>query len=327
MRVLITGGTGFLGKKLTGALLREGALALDGGEPRRIERITLFDAAEGEDVPQDPRLELVTGDITEPETVRWLARDADLVWHLAAVVSAGAEADFDLGMAVNVDGTRLLLEALRATGRRPRLVFASGFAVFGGALPEVVTDETAPTPQSSYGMEKAVGELLVADYGRKGFIDGRSLRLPTIVVRPGKPNKAASTFASSIIREPLAGQEAVCPVPRETALYILSPRRVIEALLKAMQVADEAWGVNRTVPLPGITVTVGEMLDTLAAIAGKEVAARVRMAPDPLIQRIVASWPVRVEARHARALGFEADASFEAIVKAHVEDELEGVVR
>lgn len=327
MRVLITGGTGFIGGKLATALLREGTLTLDEGAPRRIERITLFDAGSGEGVPQDPRVEVVTGDITDAATVRWLARGADLVWHLAAVVSAAAEADFDLGMAVNVDGTRLLLEALRATGRRPRLVFTSGFAVLGGELPDVVTDETAPTPQTSYGMEKAVGELLVADYSRKGFVDGRSLRLPTIVVRPGRPNKAASTFASSIIREPLAGHEAVCPVSRDTAIYILSPRRAIEALLRAMQLTDAAWGVNRTLSLPGITVTIGEMLDTLAAVAGETVAGRVRIAPDPAIQRIVASWPVRVEARRAKALGFAADGSFEEIVRSHVEDELQGMVR
>lgn len=326
MRVLITGGAGFIGRKLAAALLREGAIPLD-GEPRRVERITLFDAAPGEGLPGDPRIEAVTGDVTDAATLRWLAQDADIVWHLAAVVSAAAEADFDLGMAVNVDGTRHLLEALRATGRRPRLVFTSGFAVFGGRMPDPITDDTAPTPQTSYGMEKAVGELLVADYSRKGFVDGRSLRLPTIVVRPGKPNKAASTFASSIIREPLAGREAVCPVPRETALYILSPRRAIEALLRAMTIPDETWGPSRTLPLPGITVTVGEMLDTLARVAGEAVAARVRMAPEPAIQRIVQSWPTRVEARRARELGFSADGSFEAIVRAHIEDELQGAVR
>ena len=191
-------------------------------------------------------------------------------------------------------------------------------------MPEVITDEFHTTPQSSYGTQKAIGELLVADYSRKGFVDGRTLRLPTIVVRPGKPNKAASTFASSIIREPLAGEEAVCPVERDTAIYILSPRRIIEALLRAMQLSDTAWGVNRTLPLPGITVTIGEMVDALARVAGEEVVGRIRWEPDLAVQRIVASWPVRAEARRARTLGFADDGSFDAIVRAHVEDELGG---
>jgi nucleoside-diphosphate-sugar epimerase len=326
MRILITGGTGFIGKKLAAALLRDGGLALDDGPLRPIEKITLFDAFPGEGVPQDPRADTVTGDIADPATVERVAAGADLVWHLAAVVSAAAEADFDLGYRVNVDGTRCLLEALRATGRRPRLVNTSGFAVFGGEMPEVIGDSFHPTPQSSYGTQKVIGELLVADYGRKGFVDGRSLRLPTIVVRPGKPNKAASTFASSIIREPLAGQEAVCPVARDTALYILSPRRVIEALLRAMRLPEVAWGSNRTLSLPGITVTLGEMVDALARVAGEAVTRRISWEPDPLVQRIVASWPSRAEGTRARAMGFAADRSFDEIVRSHIEDELGGRV-
>src|SRR4051794_40199574 len=230
MRVLITGGSGFIGRRLAAALLRSGTVTVDGAAPRPIERITLFDSVAGAECPQDERVECVTGDIADRTAVERVTAEADLVWHLAAVVSAAAEADFELGYQVNVDGTRTLLDALRKTGRRPRVVFASSFAVYGGDLPSVVGDEFHPVPQSSYGTQKAIGELLVADYSRKGFVDGRSLRLPTIVVRPGKPNKAASSFASSIIREPLAGQEVVCPVGQETAIYILSPRRVTEAL-------------------------------------------------------------------------------------------------
>lgn len=318
MRVLITGGGGFIGRKLALALLRDGSLAA--------ERITLFDTVPVEGLPADPRVEPVTGDITDPDAVARVASDADLVWHLAAVVSAAAEADFDLGSRVNLDGTRVLLEALRATGRRPRVVFASSFAVFGGDMPDVIADDFHPTPQTSYGTQKAIGELLVADYGRKGYVDGRSLRLPTIVVRPGKPNKAASTFASSIIRDPLAGREAVCPVGRDTAIYILSPRRVVEGLSRAMSLPESAWGMNRTLGLPGITVTVREMVDALERTAGPAAADRIVWRPDPAIQRIVAGWPVRAEARRARSMGFTDDGSFDAILDAHIEDELGGVL-
>jgi nucleoside-diphosphate-sugar epimerase len=326
MHILITGGGGFIGRKLAVALLCAGAVTLDDDVPRPVERITLFDSAPDADVPRDPRIELVTGDITDRSAVERVAADADLVWHLAAVVSAAAEADFELGYQINVDGTRLLLEALRATGRRPRVGFASGFAVFGGDMPQVITDEFHPTPQSSYGTQKAIGELLIADYSRKGFVDGRSLRLPTIVVRPGKPNKAASTFASSIIREPLVGEEAVCPVRRDTAIYVLSPRRVTEALLRAMRLPDSAWGVNRTLALPGITATVDTMVDALARVAGEAVVDRIRWQPDPAIQRIVEGWPVRAEATRARSMGFTDDGSFEAILLTHIEDELGGTI-
>jgi nucleoside-diphosphate-sugar epimerase len=301
-------------------------VTVDDGPPEPIERLTLFDSVPAEGLRVDPRVELVTGDITDRNTVERAAAEVDLVWHLAAVVSAAAEADFDLGYRVNVDGTRVLLEALRGTGRRPRVVFTSGFAVFGGEMPEVITDDFHPTPQSSYGTQKAIGELLNADYSRKGFVDGRSLRLPTVVVRPGKPNKAASTFASSIIREPLAGEEAVCPVQRDTAIYILSPRRVTDALLRAMRLPDSTWGVDRTLPLPGITVTVGAMVDALQRVAGEAVVDRIRWQPDPAIQRIVESWPVRAEAQRARSLGFTDDGSFDAILLAHIEDELGGTI-
>jgi D-erythronate 2-dehydrogenase len=326
VRVLITGGTGFIGKKLAAALLREGSLALEGGPSGPVERVTLFDAFPGEGVPEDPRVEVVTGDVADPDTVRRLAEGADAVWHLAAIVSANAEADFELGMRVNLDGTRLLLEELRATGRRPRIVFASSCAVYGGDVPAVIGDHTHLTPQTSYGAQKAMGELLVTDYSRKGFVDGRSLRLPTIIVRPGRPNKAASTFASSIIREPLAGQEAVCPVAREAEMYVLSPRRVVQALLRAMRLSDEAWGVGRALLLPGMTVSVGEMVEALGRVGGEAAVRRIRWEPDPLIQRIVAGWPAHFRAERAGRMGFEGDASFDEIVRAHVEDELGGSV-
>jgi nucleoside-diphosphate-sugar epimerase len=326
MHILITGGTGFIGKKLAAALLRKGSLALDGGSARPIERITLFDAFPGEGVPEDARVELVTGDIAERATLDRLVPGVDAVWHLAAIVSANAEADFDLGMRVNLDGTRHLLEALRATGTRPRLVFSSTLAVYGGDMPEFVGDTTALTPQTSYGTQKAIGELLVGDYSRKGFVDGRSLRLPTIVVRPGKPNKAASAFASSIIREPLAGIEVECPVGPATAMFVLSPRRVVQALVHAMELPEEVWGMTRMVQLPGITVTVQESIEALRRVAGERVAARVRFVPDPFIQKIVAGWAARAATPRALAMGFEADRDIDEIVRAHIEDELRGRV-
>lgn len=325
MRVLITGGTGFLGKKLAAALLRDGGIEID-GRRQEIERITLFDAFPGDGVPNDPRVSVVTGDIAEPDQLAPLTADVDLVWHLAAIVSADAEADFDRGMRINLDGSRMLLQALRETGRRPRLVFASSLAVYGGEMPDPIVDGTHLTPQTSYGIQKAIGELLVADYSRKGFVDGRSLRLPTIMVRPGKPNKAASTFVSSIVREPLAGQEAVCPVDPSTAMFVLSPRRCVQALLHAMRLGDDAWGMTRTVQLPGITVSVEATIEALRRIAGPAVAERVRMRPDPAIARIVAGWAARAETPRALAMGFSADRDVDELIHAHIEDELGGRV-
>lgn len=320
MRVLITGGTGFIGKKLAQRLLERGRL-----QERSLERITLFDVGHGEGLPTDPRLELRTGDITRPGVLVDLLRPGyDVVYHLAAVVSGAAEADFDLGYAVNLDGTRHLLEAVRAFDRKPRLVFASSVAVFGGDMPEVIRDDTHLTPQTSYGAQKAAGELLVADYHRKGMLDGRSLRLPTIVVRPGKPNRAASTWASSIFREPLAGQEAVCPVAEDAAMYVLSPRRVVDALVHAMELPSEALGMTRSVTLPGRTFTVAEMADSLRRVAGDTVVQRVRWEPDPLIRKIVAGWPSRFETPRAKRLGFSADRSLDEIVRQHIDDELGG---
>jgi len=327
MRIVITGGAGFIGKKLARALLQRGELATAAGkEP--IDSLVLFDVVHAEGLPEDRRLQTITGDITDAAEVRRLIGDeVGGVFHLAAIVSADAEQNFDLGMAVNLGGTRNVLEACRALPRPVRLVFASSVAVYGGEVPDVLDDGTILTPQTSYGMQKAASELLLNDYGRKGFVDGRALRLPTIVVRPGKPNKAASTFASSIIREPLAGQEAVCPVERDAAMYILSPRRVVEALLHAFELPAEAFGMARMLTLPGITASIGEMVDALREVAGENVVRRIRWEPDPVIQKIVAGWPARFDARRARAMGFQADASFTEIVRAHIEDELGGVIR
>jgi len=267
---------------------------------------------------------VVTGDITDKSSIEAaIPHDVDGVFHLAAVVSAAAEADFDLGMAVNLHGVMHLLERLRATGRNPKLLFTSSIATYGGAMPPEILDDTPQTPQNSYGAQKAAGEILVSDYSRKGFVDGRSLRLPTIVVRPGKPNKAASTFASSIIREPLTGREAICPVSPDTVMPIMSPRLVIEAFLKAYEAEASAFGSWRSLLLPGLSVTVEEMAKALARVAGEETADLIRWAPDPDIQRIVSGWPTRVSPERAGRLGIATDASMDDVIKAFIEDDLE----
>ncbi|MGH6944467.1 MAG: D-erythronate dehydrogenase [Geminicoccaceae bacterium] len=327
MRIVITGGAGFIGKKLARALLVRGTLMDRQGTVQPLRTVTLFDVVPAEGLPDDPRLDLRTGDITDADEVRRLiGAGTDGVFHLAAIVSANAEEDFDLGYRVNLDGTRHVLEACRALPKPARLVFASSVAVYGGDTPEVLDDGTILTPQTSYGAQKAMGELLINDYSRKGFVDGRALRLPTIVVRPGRPNRAASTFASSIIREPLIGDEAICPVERDAQMYILSPRRVIEALIHAFELPASELGMVRMLTLPGVTASVGEMADALREVAGEEVASRIRWQPDPRIQKIVAGWPARIDARRARELGFKSDADLIEIIDAHIEDEIGGLL-
>ncbi len=325
MRVVITGGTGFVGRKLAARLLRDGTLGGPSGGSEEISELVLFDNV-GPNPPfelSDPRLNVVTGDITDKAQVEALITPGTgSIWHLAAVVSAGAEADLDLGYAVNLDGTRHVLNACRKLGAPPRLVFASSAAVYGGEPPLTVDDNTPPTPRTSYGAQKAAGELFVNDYTRRGIIDGRSARLPTIVVRPGRPNKAASTFASSILREPLAGQTAICPVSPESRMAIMSPRRLIEALLALHDMEGAKLGFNRTVLLPSISVTIGEMADLLRRVGGEEAAGRIIWQPDPFIQRIVDQWPGAMGAPRAEGLGLKGDANMDEIVTAFIEDDL-----
>jgi nucleoside-diphosphate-sugar epimerase len=326
MRVVITGGAGFLGARLARALLARGTLAGPDGDPRPIERLVLVDLVPAAGL-SDPRVEVVAGDLGDEALLRRaLGADAGSIFHLAAVVSAQAEADLDLGLRVNVDATRRLLDACRALPRPPRLVATSSVAVYGGALPDPVTDDTALRPQSSYGAQKAILELLVSDYARRGLVDGRVLRLPTVSVRPGKPNRAASSFASGIVREPLAGLPAVCPVAPDTRVWILSPRRAVDALVRGHELAAAALGGVRTVNVPGLSVTAAEMVAALAEVAGPAVAARVRWEPDPLVQRIVGSWPARWDVARAQALGFEADPGFASVIRDHVADELGGAL-
>ncbi|HEY7904977.1 MAG TPA: D-erythronate dehydrogenase [Casimicrobiaceae bacterium] len=321
MHVVITGGAGFLGTKLAAALLARGALTDVRGTARPIARITLVDVTPTR--IDDPRVTSIVGDLADPALVaRALDASADSVFHLAAVVSGEAEADFDLGWHVNFDATRALLEGCRALAAPARVVYASSCAVFGGPLPDPVPDTQALWPQSSYGNAKAVGEFLVNDYSRKGYIDGRSLRLPTISVRPGKANKAASSFASGILREPLNGVEAVCPVARETRMWLLSPRRAIDSIIVAHETPTSAFSHTRSINLPGISTSVDAMLAALRQVAGDEVASRVTFRPDPVIERIVRTWPVNFDTAFGRALGMQADADFESIVRQYIDDEL-----
>jgi nucleoside-diphosphate-sugar epimerase len=234
------------------------------------------------------------------------------------VVSGQAEADFDIGMRVNLDATRTLLERCRRLDSPPKFVFTSSLAVFGGPLPDPVPDDAPITPQASYGVQKAIGELLVGDYTRKGFVDGRALRLPTITVRPGRPNAAASSFASGIVREPVNGEEAVIPVGADARMWVLSPSAAIESLIRACELPADALGSQRSLNLPGLSVTVGEMAAALARVAGPETAARIRWMPDPRIERMVRGWAGACDASRARQLGFPVDESFDAIVRAHL---------
>ena len=307
MKTLITGGGGFLGSRLAQALRARDASA----------DITLLDMAFPPGL--EAKFRCIAGDVASPQVIaKALGDDTDSIFHLAAVVSGGAEADFDLGYHVNMDGTWKLLEAARKLKKPPRIVYTSSVAAFGGALPDVLDDSTTPAPQTSYGTQKVIGEYLVADYTRKGFIDGRSLRLPTIVVRPGKPNLAASSFASGIIREPLAGVACDCPVPDSTGVWILSPRRVVEAFLHAHDLPSSAWPTTRVVNLPGITLSVREMIDAMGHVAGPEAVSRVKFVPDARIQGIVKTWPVRFRTERALAMGFRADDRFESIVRDHL---------
>jgi nucleoside-diphosphate-sugar epimerase len=326
MHLLITGGSGFLGARLARSLLAKGALSLRGRPAAPITRLTLTDRAPPpEDLAGDPRVRFVGGDLLELAQGGALPQaGTDAVFHLAAAVSAECEADFDLGMRSNLDTTRALLEACRALGTQPVFVFASSLAVFGAVpgrgLPATIDDDTLPTPQSSYGIQKFIGEQLVADYARKGFVTGRNVRLMTVSVRPGRPNGAASGFLSGMIREPLAGVRAQVPVAPETPVALSSPGRTIEGLLRAAEVSDDEWGPRTAINLPSLRTTVGEMAQALERVGGAQAAALLDWSPDPVIARVVSSWPGDVRASRANALGLAPDESFEAIVRDYVRE-------
>ena len=322
MRILITGGAGFLGLRLARALLARGALTDARGSAREIREVVLLDVAAAPDLG-DRRVRVIAGDLADPSVVEAaLTRDTASVFHLAAVVSGQAEAEFDTGMRVNLDATRLLLERCRRLDAPPRFVFTSSLAVFGGPLPDPVTDDAPLAPQTSYGTQKAIGEHLVYDMTRRGMLDGRSLRLPTVTVRPGKPNKAASSFASGIIREPLAGIDAPCPVAPATRMWVTSPRAVVANLVCGHEAPATAFAHTRSVNVPGIVVGVGDMVAALRKVAGEAVADRVKWRFDPLVDRIVSTWPANFAPKLGPALGMRADADFESVVRAYIADDM-----
>ncbi len=314
MRIVVTGGGGFLGGKLIAALLdaksplgrAQSVVSLDRVAPRI----------------EDARLQAVIGDLSDTALLAEIvSQPVDLVWHLAAAVSGECEADMDLGLTVNLGGTLNLVQALRHSGQSPRLIFASSVAVFGGDLPDEVDDDTVVTPDSSYGSQKVMGELLVKDFSRKGLFDGRSLRLPTVVVRPGKPNKAASGFASGILREPLSGLRSNCPVAPEARMAIISPRRTVEGLIAAASLPAEAFGPGRVMNLPGISVSMAESVEALKRAAGPEAADLISWERDPKVEALVASWPKGITSARALAAGLRPDESIDAIVRAYIEDD------
>jgi D-erythronate 2-dehydrogenase len=323
VHILVTGAAGMIGRKLTERLGRDGEL-----KGQRIDKLTLVDVV----APQRPakvaeKIEAVAADLAASgAAAKAIADRPDVIFHLAGVVSGEAELDFNKGYRVNLDGTRALLEAIRATGDgyRPRLVYTSSIAVFGAPFPDLIPDDFHLTPLTSYGTQKAIGEALLADYTRRGFCDGVGIRLPSIVVRPGKPNAAASGFFSGIIREPLAGLDAVLPVPETVVHTHASPRAAVGFLVHAAGLPRDALGPRVNLSMPGVSCTVAEQIAALRRIAGERVADRIRREEDPLVARIVAGWPQRIEARRARELGFSAERSFDEIVRIHIDEDRGG---
>lgn len=327
MHILIIGAAGMVGRKLTERLVRDQRIG-----PKAIDQLSLVDVIAAER-PQGFAGKVVShaADLASPGVAeRLIATRPDIVVHLAAIVSGEAEADFDRGYRINLDATRALFEAIRQEGLKspyvPRLVFTSSIAVFGAPFPDKIGDEFFSTPLTSYGTQKAIGELLLSDYSRRGFFNGIGIRLPTICIRPGKPNKAASGFFSNILREPLAGQEAVLPVDDTVRHWHASPRAAVGFLLHAMTMDLSVLGARRNLTLPGLSATVAEQIDALRRVAGEKAVRLIRREPDPTIVKIVSGWPRNFDAKRATALGFQAEKTFDEIIRIHIEDELGGGV-
>jgi nucleoside-diphosphate-sugar epimerase len=318
MKVLVTGAAGMLGHRFCRTLAQTGIIA---GE--KVESLIMTDVIEPPRIAGEPfKIRSLVCNLSDPQVAEQLIADRpDIILHAAAIVSGEAEADFDKGYRVNVTGTRYLFEAVRKAAYMPRLIFTSSIAVFGAPFPEVIGEEFCATPLTSYGAQKAIGELLLSDYTRRGFFDGIGIRLPTICVRPGKPNKAASGFFSNIIREPLNGQEAVLPVPETVRHWFASPGSAVGFLFRAAEIDGSLVGPRRNLSMPGLSATVGEMIESLGPCAGEVRVKLIRRQPDPVIMRMVEGWPRNLDASRACSLGFEAETSFDAIIRAHIEDE------
>jgi nucleoside-diphosphate-sugar epimerase len=324
LKIVITGGTGFVGLTLARQLLKRGTLPGPTGMPEPIDEMVLFDVVAPVEKPKglDDRVKIASGQIAERDQIfHIIDRDDIGVFHLASVVSGEGEQDFDLAMRVNLDGALNVLEACRARQSRPRVVFTSSIAVFGGdGMPAKVGDTVKQTPQTTYGVTKAIGELLVNDYSRKGFIDGRSARLPTVIIRPGKPNKAASSFASGVFREPLNGVECILPVKESAVMPVLGYRATVENLIRLYELDGAKLGTDRAVSLPSLDVTVAEMIAALKRVAGNRHLGEIKVQPDPFIEKIVAGWPVGSEAARAKRLGLVTDDGLDAIISGYIED-------
>lgn len=315
MHVVVTGGAGFIGARLARAILAKGTLVDQNGVTQSVDKLTIFDQVAPEQAIDDPRVRVVTGDMADKAALaEMLDGDADSVFHLASVVSGGAEADLQLGLRSNLDGTRFLLDLLAESGRKPKLLFASSLAVFGGPDSAKVSDQTLPGPMSSYGVQKLCCEFLIGDYDRRGLIDGRAMRFPTIAVRPGKANLANSSFISAVIREPVAGRATVCPVPEDVPIALMSPGRLIDAILKVHDMPSREFGWPRALTLPAVQVTVKDMLDALVARRGPEIRTLVSFEPNEKILPMVRSWPAEVQSERAAKLGIRTDADAAEIV-------------